>query len=265
MIAQKGEETLQRVKEANRVPFVHTAPETLGGTVSLAEARQKQYTDSRCSKLQKKLRKEELDRRRRQEEEEELQKMKSKKREEAERLEERKRQEEQRRRELLQPDHLRKTKSFLQSFDRTAPGPLASSSATHHHTSSGTELVASKQKSKSLKELQQEHKRVNSAFLDRLEGQSRGCEREAEAPEDFTYQLSNSPGQQPPLTHQDTDPELSCSGWTEEADPQPDYDWALMKLMNSFPDCCKVFLEDILNQCNGDYEQAYTLLITTLS
>lgn len=48
-------------------------------------------------------------------------------------------------------------------------------------------------------------------------------------------------------------------------DLEPDYDWALMKLINSFPDCCRVFLEDILNQCNGDYEQASTLLISTLS
>lgn len=46
-------------------------------------------------------------------------------------------------------------------------------------------------------------------------------------------------------------------------DPEVDYDWALMKLMNSFPDCARVFLEDILDQCNGDYEQAYTLLIST--
>lgn len=41
---------------------------------------------------------------------------------------------------------------------------------------------------------------------------------------------------------------------------ESDYDWALMKLMNSFPHCSKVFLEDILIQCDGNYEQACTLL-----
>ena len=48
-------------------------------------------------------------------------------------------------------------------------------------------------------------------------------------------------------------------------DSEPDYDWALMKLINHFPDCSRVFLEDILDQCNGDFEEAYTLLISTLT
>ncbi|KAG8000983.1 hypothetical protein GBF38_018375 [Nibea albiflora] len=172
-----------------------------------------------------KLRKEELDKRRRQEEEEKLQKMKGEKREQAERLEERRRQEEERRREKHKQDHLR----------------------------------------------------VNSAFLEKLEGRGRESEnetkgrgiREAEDPcfasEGFRDQSSNIPAQQLRLAHLDPEPEQSCSGWTEETDPEVDYDWALMKLTNSFPDCARVFLEDILDQCNGDYEQAYTLLISTLS
>lgn len=48
-------------------------------------------------------------------------------------------------------------------------------------------------------------------------------------------------------------------------DPEPDYNWNLMKLMTSFPGCDKDFLQDILKQCNGDYEEACTLLISTLS
>ena len=48
-------------------------------------------------------------------------------------------------------------------------------------------------------------------------------------------------------------------------DPEPDYDWALMKLMTNFPDCSRVFLEDILDQCGGDYDQAYALLVWTCS
>lgn len=263
MMAQKEEEDLQRWKETNRAPPVHLNPEKLGGNVTLAGAREKQLKDLRCSKLQKKLRKEELDKRKRQEEEEELQKMKAIQREKAERLEERKRQGEQRRREQLRPDHSRKAEHFLQRFERGAPGPPASSSVTH--TSLRSEVMESKQRakeSKSVREIQLEHKRVNSAFLDKLEGRDSEKEtngegfREAEYPflvsEDFGHQPSNTSGQ-------------SCSDWTEEADLEPDYDWALMKLINSFPDCCRVFLEDILNQCNGDYEQASTLLISTLS
>lgn len=48
-------------------------------------------------------------------------------------------------------------------------------------------------------------------------------------------------------------------------EPEPDYDWALMKLMNRFPDCSRDFLEDILEQCQDDYETANMLLVNTLS
>ncbi|XP_071340064.1 epithelial-stromal interaction protein 1 [Trachinotus anak] len=275
MMAQKEEEELQRWRETHRVSSVHLNPERLGGSVTLAEARQKQLADLRCSKLQKKLRQEELDRRRRQEEEAKLQRMKAEQRQKTERLEEKKRREEQRRREQFRQDHLRANQTFLQRFERTAPGPLASSSATH--TSSRTEAVEIKQE-KSLREVELDHRRVNSAFLDKLKGQCRGSEnkpkqeegvQEAEslrlASEDLRHQPSTTTGQQLPFDHLKPDPEQSCSGWTEEADLEPDYDWALMKLMNSFPDYDKVCLEEILIQCNGDYEQAYTLLICMLS
>lgn len=65
--------------------------------------------------------------------------------------------------------------------------------------------------------------RVNSDFLDKLEGRGSGGKKgeggqEAECPsEDFRHQLSNTPGQQLPLTHLNADPEQSCSDWTEEA------------------------------------------------
>ncbi|XP_070770740.1 epithelial-stromal interaction protein 1 [Enoplosus armatus] len=271
MTAQKEEEALQQWKEANRAPAVHLNPERLGGNGTLAEAREKQFTDLRCSKLQKQLRKEELDKRRRQEEEEELRKKKAVQREKAELQEERRRQEDRRRSQQLKQDHTRTTETFLQRFERTAPGPPASSSATH--TSSRSE--AGEVKQKSVRDVQLEHRRVNSAFLDRLEGRESekeakgGGVREAERPslvsEDFRRQPSNTPGQQLPLAHLNPDPEQSCCDWTEEADPEPDYDWALMKLITVFPDCSRVFLEDILDQCDGDYERAYTLLMCTLS
>ncbi|KAM7380216.1 hypothetical protein PAMP_003529 [Pampus punctatissimus] len=273
-MAQKEEEAFQRWKESNRVSSVHLDPERLGGNVTLAEARERQFINLRCSKLQKKLKQEELDKRRRQEEEEKQQRMKAEQREKTERLEERRQQEEQKRREQLRQDHFRTTDNFLQRFERRAPGPLASSSATR--TSSGSEAVESKQRQKPQRseiEVQQEHRRVNSAFLDKLEGRGRGSEQEPKreterfnsASEEFRHQPSNTPGQQLPLTHLRPDPERHCSGWAEEADPDPDYEWALMKLMSNFPDCSRVFLEDILNQCNGDYQQAYTILICSLS
>ncbi|XP_022595996.1 epithelial-stromal interaction protein 1 [Seriola dumerili] len=274
MMAQKEEEELQKWKETNRVSSVHVNPQRLGGDVTLAEARQKQLTDLRCSKLQKKLRQEEQDRRRREEEEANLQRKKAEQRQKAERLEERSRQEEQSRREQFRQDHLRAKASFLQRFERSAPRPLASSSATH--TSSRTEAVEIKQE-KSEREVQLDHRRVNSVFLDKLEARGGGSEtetkrergvQEAERPRSASEHLRHQPSTttgQVPLAHLKPDPEQSCPGWTQEADPEPDYNWSLMKLMNSFPDYNKAFLEDILDQCNGDYEQAYTLLICILS
>ncbi|XP_041662699.1 epithelial-stromal interaction protein 1 isoform X2 [Cheilinus undulatus] len=85
MMAQKEEESFQRWKEANRPASVHINPEKLGGDMSFAEAREKQMAGLRGSKLQKKMKKEELDRRRRQEEEEALQRMKAVQREKLQR------------------------------------------------------------------------------------------------------------------------------------------------------------------------------------
>ncbi|XP_028447058.1 epithelial-stromal interaction protein 1 [Perca flavescens] len=266
MMAQREEENLQRWREANRPPPVHVT-ERLGGNATLAAARERQLADLRHAKLQKKLKKEELDKRKRQEEEEEFQKMKDEQREKAERLEEKRRQEEQRRREQLRQDHTRRTENFLQRFERTAPRPLASSSATL--TSSRSEAVESKQVSTSVRDVQLEHRRVNSAFLDKLQGRGSESEtreegvREAECP--FMSTEEDTPRNQLPIAHLNPDPEQSYYDWTDEAGPEPDFDWALMRLMNRFPDFSKVFLEDILDQCNGDYDQAYTLLNCTLN
>uniref|UniRef100_A0A665VPY7 CUE domain-containing protein n=1 Tax=Echeneis naucrates TaxID=173247 RepID=A0A665VPY7_ECHNA len=238
-----------------------------GGSGTLAEARQRQYRDSRCSKLQKKLKQEELDRRRREDEEAELQRMKAKQRQKTERLEEKERREQQRREEQFMQDQPRVMETFLQRFERSAPGPLASSSATH--TSSRIEVAEIKQE-RSERDVELDRRRVNSAFLDKLEGRGRGGQKETRneggvqepershpAFEDSQHQPSAT------ATHLKPDPEQGFSSWREEV--EPDYDWSLMKLMNNFPDYSKVFLEDILDQCNGDYEQAYTLLICLLS
>ncbi|XP_008297351.1 epithelial-stromal interaction protein 1 [Stegastes partitus] len=263
-IAKKGEENLQRWKEANRPSAVHLNPERLGGHVTESEARVKQLTDHRNSKLQKKLKQMDLDKKKRQEEDEKLQKMKDQQREKAERQEQRRQQEEQQRSEQLRQDRLRSTEAFLQRFQRGAAA--ASSSATH--TSSRGEDVESKQREKELKrserEVQLEHQRVNSDFLDKLQGRGKGSEtkKEAERPyvaeEDFKQETTTGH-----FSHLKVG--QSCSAWTEEAALEPDYDWALMKLKNRFPQCSVGFLEDILHQCNGDYEEASTLLICSLS
>ncbi|XP_056287727.1 epithelial-stromal interaction protein 1 [Pseudoliparis swirei] len=253
---QKEEETCKRWKEANRVHTVHMTPETLGGSATLSEARERQQTDLRYSKQQKMLKKIDSDRKKRQEEEEEYQKMKDIQREKAERLEERKQQDEQRRREQLSQDHSRKTELFLQRFERTASGPPAPSCAAH--TSSRSEAVEGNQREESKgRDVQQDHRRVNQAFLDNLEGQPGGSEKETK--EGFGHQPSNPPGQQRPPAQLNQHPDQSSSDcWTDDADP--DYDWALEELMTSFPDYNRAFLEDILDQCNSDYEEAFTLL-----
>lgn len=219
-MAQQEEQEYQRWKEANRPPAVHLNPERLGGGGTMAEAREKQLAGLRCSKLEKKLKKEEMDRRKREEEEEKFQMMKAVQREKAERLEERRRQEDQRRREQHQQDHLRATERFLQRLERTAPGPLASSSATP--TSSRSEAMQGPQREKepkSVKDVQQEHRRVNAAFLDRLEGRGREREDEVEEEEEeerpcYTFKESDPAGREPAPAHLDPNPDYN---WTQEA------------------------------------------------
>ncbi|KAM4559075.1 uncharacterized protein epsti1 [Odontesthes bonariensis] len=271
--AQKEEQNFQKWKEAQRPSSVHLNPEKLGGHVTLTEARQKQYTAARCSKLQKKLKKEEADKQKKREEEEELQRMKAEQREKAERLEQKKRQDDQRSWEQHHEAHARSTESFLQRFEKRA-ADLSSGAAHTSSKSVDMENETRGKRSKSSREVEQEHKRVNMAFLDKLQGQSGGTEKETKKesihegahpyldPEDFRQQATI---QQVSLTHLEPEGEDSFSGFTEETDPEPDQDWALMKLIAIFPDCAKCFLEDILNQCNGDYEQAHSLLLCTLS
>uniref|UniRef100_A0A8D3AIC4 Epithelial stromal interaction 1 n=1 Tax=Scophthalmus maximus TaxID=52904 RepID=A0A8D3AIC4_SCOMX len=130
-MAQEEEEARQRWKETHRVPYVQPISERLGGDVTLAEARDKQLRDQQRSRVQKKMKQDELDKTRRQEEEAELQKKKDEQRRKAERLVAREHQDQQRRRQQLEPDYLRTSDRFLQSLERRAPDPRASSAASH--------------------------------------------------------------------------------------------------------------------------------------
>ncbi|XP_064800394.1 epithelial-stromal interaction protein 1 isoform X1 [Oncorhynchus masou masou] len=307
MMAQKEEEDLQRWKEANRPGPVQLAPERLGGAVSLAEARERQLLELRRSKLQKQLRKEEMDRQRKQAEEEENDRMKAKQREKAERLEERREQEERQRREILQQDHLRKTKQFLQRVERSDAAPLAVTSASHtspwspetlfsyvpvlqaraqeyrserrEEENTALQLKKEEQRKKTEvleeKESDQEEERMRelrrgrSAFLDRLQGgvtEVAGGHIELQRPpvameEDRRGWQTHSQTSRPQdtFTSPEPDPAHSTSEWREETNP--DFEWVVMKLQNSFTFCERPFLEDIVIQCNGDYQQAYDLLI----
>ncbi|XP_014904066.1 epithelial-stromal interaction protein 1 isoform X1 [Poecilia latipinna] len=271
-MAQRETEELQRYKEAHRPGPLHLAPERLGGgDVTIAEARQRQFTNQRGSSLQKKLKKEDMDKRKRQEEEEEWQKMKATQREKAERLELKRRQEDQRRRELFHSDQTRKNDSFLQNLERAA---APSGGAAHTSTMNKVSDQEAGKLTRSMEELQLEHKRVNQAFLDKLECNARGTEVEASScssreeerprltPDDHRRHAAAG---RVALTHPEPGPERRCSDWTEETDPQADRDWNLMKLVNIFPDCSRDFVQDILTQCNGDYEQACALLVSTLT
>ncbi|XP_037345303.2 epithelial-stromal interaction protein 1 [Pungitius pungitius] len=248
-IAQKEEEDLQRWKEANRVTYVHADPEKLGGAATLAATREMQHADLRFSTVQKRLKKQELDRRRRQEEEAENQRRKDIQREKAERLEERKRQEEQRRREQHGPDHARATERFLQRFERTTvPCPPASAARTSRKAA--VEIKPGGAEARGERDVQQEHRRVNQAFLDGLEGRRRATgERPPPGPEGFGQRA-------PPAAPPDSDHVVA--DWTDEAGPGRDP--ALVKLVKSFPGCSASVLKEFLQSCNGDYQQAHDLL-----
>uniref|UniRef100_A0A4W5LA41 CUE domain-containing protein n=1 Tax=Hucho hucho TaxID=62062 RepID=A0A4W5LA41_9TELE len=240
-MAQKEEEDLQRWKEANRPGPVQLAPERLGGAVSLAEARERQLLELRRSKLQKQLRKEEMDRQRKQAEEEENDRMKAKQREKARAQEYRADRREVENTALQLKKEEQRTKSE----------------------------VLEEKESDQEEERRRELRRGRSAFLDRLQGggtEVAGGQIELQRPpvpmvEDRRDWQTHSQTSQPQdtFTSPEPAPAHSISEWREETNP--DFEWVVMKLQNSFPFCERPFLEDIVIQCNGDCQQAYDLLI----
>lgn len=232
---------MERWREENRVKSVHTTPQRLGGGGSETEARQKQFRESRNSKVQKQMKKATLDEIRRREEEEELQMKKAKQRQKAELLEEKQRQEQQRRREQLGPDHLRANESFLQQIESRAADRPASSGATHA-SSRDVDVERNQKTIKSERDVQLDHKRVNSDFLARLEGSASRTEECL-----------------PSLAHLTLHPESES---TAASDPDPDDGQTLRRLSSDFPGYAEDFLQDVLEQCGGDYQQAFALLIT---
>lgn len=255
-IAQKEEEALQKLKETRRAAPVHMNPEKLGGSGTLDEARRRQLTELRCAKLQKRLKKENADKRRKEEEDEKQQKIKDTQREKAERLALKKQEDEQKRSDQLKPSHLSANNRFLQQFETTAP---ASSSATWRVNQQLPNTSNVLKMEKNLEGLQLEHKRVNAAFLDGLESRSRSANVESSA--SCGSHLLQPQAEQQLSTLFQTDPGAGYSGHTAEDGLMPDFECSLKKLKLKFPDYNKDILEDILSECNNNYQQAYDLLM----
>ncbi|MCI4378448.1 hypothetical protein PGIGA_G00215970 [Pangasianodon gigas] len=286
-MSQKEQDDLQRWKEEHRPGPIQLAPEKLGGDVSLSEVRQRQQTVAHQSKLKKKLIQEDMNRRRRQAEEEQNQRMKAIQREKAIKLEMKKKQEEERRMELYQHELLMKREEHLQRLERSSSVPMAASSSTptsswargHEYKEARkaeeqmalqqkkdeqrrkSQILEEKQKQEEedrKRQMENERLRVNTVFLDRLEARGSGrasellpCTPElgnvwqTEEPQD----PASSPVPFPSQLHTDS-----------AAEEDTDFEWVVMKLQNKFSYCEREYLEDIVSQCNGNYQQAYDLL-----
>ncbi|XP_043360474.1 epithelial-stromal interaction protein 1 isoform X3 [Dermochelys coriacea] len=203
-IANKELENLERWKEQHRPGPINLKPQKLGGTESEAEARQKQHIRLLQSKYQQKLKREEYARIKKEAEEAEILTMKMIQREKADKLEEKRRKQEKQRREMFNEDHYFKTTELLDRLDLGLPkrnsyqmaNPSPESTAwTRSHTYKQSlqedenrrlqEMKAEQQRKGELLELrreqeeqerikvrQNEQRRVNNAFLDRLQSKS---------------------------------------------------------------------------------------------
>ncbi|XP_005308230.2 epithelial-stromal interaction protein 1 isoform X2 [Chrysemys picta bellii] len=203
-IANKELENLERWKEQHRPGPINLKPQKLGGTESEAEARQKQHIRLLQSKYQQKLKREEYARIKKETEEAEILTMKMIQREKADKLEEKRRQQEKQRREMFNEDHYFKTTELLERLDLGLPKRNScqmanlspeSTAWTRSHTYKQRlqedenrklqEMKAEQRRKGELLELrreqeeqertkvhQNEQRRVNNAFLDRLQNKS---------------------------------------------------------------------------------------------
>uniref|UniRef100_A0A8C3YC00 Epithelial stromal interaction 1 n=1 Tax=Catagonus wagneri TaxID=51154 RepID=A0A8C3YC00_9CETA len=203
-MASKELEDLERWKEQQRAKPIHLEPRRLGGSQSEAEVRQRQQLQLIQSKYQKKLKREEQIRIRKEAEEAEIQKMKAIQREKSNKLEEKKRHEEDLRREAFREHRQYNTAEFLRRISTelpprstrpAVPGDSQSSAwarsraymdsqkeeenrklqkmkEEQHQKSELLEFKQQQQEEERTKTHQAEHRRVNNAFLDRLQGES---------------------------------------------------------------------------------------------
>nr|XP_020652685.1 epithelial-stromal interaction protein 1 isoform X2 [Pogona vitticeps] len=203
-VANKELEDLAKWKEQHKPGPITLTPQKLGGSASEAEVRQKQQLEHIQSKYKKKLKKEEYERIKREAEEADILKKKAIQREKANRLEEKERQQEQQRQQMLEEDHYLQTTKFLNRLDRgsskrtsceTEHSSLESTAWARSHAHrqiqrqeenrilqrmkeeqrKKAELLALKQRQEERMRIeahQNEQRRVNNAFLDRLQNNS---------------------------------------------------------------------------------------------
>ncbi|KAM5288054.1 LOW QUALITY PROTEIN: epithelial-stromal interaction protein 1 [Ctenodactylus gundi] len=203
-IAEQELVSLEKWKEQNRAKPIHLVPRRLGGSQSESEVRQKQQLQLMQSKYQQKLKREEFVRIKKEAEEAELQKMKALQREKSNKLEEKRRLQENLRREAFREHHQYKTAEFLSRLDTAVPNrsacpyaprdpqssmrvsswayqdslrkeesqALQSMKDEQHRKNKLPEPMQKQQEEERAKIHQTEHKRVNNAFLDRLQGKS---------------------------------------------------------------------------------------------
>ncbi|NXC25035.1 ESIP1 protein, partial [Campylorhamphus procurvoides] len=200
-IAKKELEDLERWKEEHRPGPIMLVPQRLGGKESEAQARQKQQMMLMQSKYQQKRKREEYVKAKKAAEEAEILKKKAIQREKAERLEVKKRQEEMQRREMFLEAQNYKTNELLNRLDVglpksdscqiANPGPESTAWKRSHayrqalQEDENRRLEKMKQEQRRKAELMEfkqkqeeeartrahknEQRRVNNAFLDRLQ------------------------------------------------------------------------------------------------
>ncbi|KAM9192702.1 epithelial-stromal interaction protein 1 isoform 2-T2 [Dugong dugon] len=203
-IAEKELEDLEKWKEQNRAKPVNLVPRQLGGSQSEAEVRQKQQLQLMQSKYQQKLKREESVRIQKEAEEDAIRKMKAIQREKSNKLEEKKRLQENLRRDAFREHQQHKTAEFLSRLDKDLPNrstcqvalrdpqystwarsrsykdflkeeenrKLQKMKDEQHRKSELLELKRQQEEEERTKTRQTEHRRVNNAFLDRLQGKS---------------------------------------------------------------------------------------------
>lgn len=203
-IAKKELDDLERWKKEHRPGPVALVPQRLGGSESEAQVRQSQQMTLMQSKYQKKHKREEYIKAKKAAEEAEIQKKKAIQREKAERLEVKKRQEKMQRREMLLEDQKYKTNELLNRLEMglpksdscqiANPGPEPTAWKRSHAYKQGLqedenrrleEMKREQQRKAELMEFKQEQeeetrtrahqkeqRRVNNAFLDRLQNKT---------------------------------------------------------------------------------------------
>ncbi|XP_062862460.1 epithelial-stromal interaction protein 1 isoform X2 [Trichomycterus rosablanca] len=257
-MAQTEEDNWQKYKEEHKPGPINLAPERLGGNLEMSKARERQQMEANQSKLQKKLKKEDMDKKKREAEEEENQMMKAIQREKSERQEMRRKEEEERRNNPSLQELRMKRVEHLQKQQQSTSVPMPASSSTP--ASSGGEHLEGKrlEMEDRKRPMETKHQRANS-FLDRLEanGSGRTSDLHPYSLESGNVWQREEP-QDPASSHVTfpSQPHADSAMEMEGADSE----WIVMKLMSDFPYYEREMLEDIVSQCNNNFQKAYDLL-----